>query len=72
MIEDHGSEVAVEGRVLLGVGDACVAVQDAEMIECRAKSVDEIGAIVAPDDGREPFRVRWGDVYLVPNGPRGG
>ena len=61
----------VDNRVLLRAGDACVAVdEDGLMTPGRATEVDETGALVAPDDGGPPVRAAWGDIYLVPTGPR--
>ena len=55
----------------LGPGDACVAVDDdGQMTPAHVVAVDEAGALAAPDDGSPQFRAAWGDIYLVPTGPR--
>jgi hypothetical protein len=57
--------------VTLAAGDACIAVdEDGLMTPGRATEVDETGALVAPDDGGPPVRADWGDIYVVPTGPR--
>jgi hypothetical protein len=44
--------------------------EDGLMTPGRATEVDETGALVAPDDGGPPVRAAWGDIYVVPTGPR--